>query len=234
MNFINNWVRGILLTSDASTCALDLPDGSYRLTLADAAGASATRWEYVDASVSAGVATLTRGREGSSPQGWPVGSVVYCSITAELLGGIFQQLTSLQARVALLEAGLPANAVRVTAGVAGDPGGTYNVGWSAPAMGVAYGSVLPASISLPGAGEVTLLQAMILQMETAAELYLAFPGAVSVASIASVNVQGVGVLAGGDAEIYFDSDLSATVMYWVTDSHDWTNGAERLLTFTFV
>lgn len=84
MNYVNNWLRAIDLEQGATSCPLDLPDGEYRLTLADAA-AGATRWEIVDAVVAAGSATLTRAREGTADQDWPTGSVIYCSVTAEAL-----------------------------------------------------------------------------------------------------------------------------------------------------
>lgn len=81
MNYVNNWLRDITLEQGATSCPLALPDGEYRLTLADAA-AGATRWEIVDASVVSGVATLARGLEGTTDQDWLTGSVIYCSLTA--------------------------------------------------------------------------------------------------------------------------------------------------------
>lgn len=84
MNFVNNWSRPVTLAAGATTLALDLPDGSYRLTLADSAAAP-TRWEIIDATVAASTATLTRAQEGTSDQAWPEGSVIYCSLTAGTL-----------------------------------------------------------------------------------------------------------------------------------------------------
>ncbi len=84
MDFVNNWSRPITLAAGATTLALDLPDGSYRLTLADKS-AGATRWEIIDASVAAGTATLTRAQEGTTDQAWPDGSVIYCGLTAGTL-----------------------------------------------------------------------------------------------------------------------------------------------------
>lgn len=81
MNFVNNWSRPVTLAAGATTLALDLPDGSYRLTLADSAAAP-TRWEIIDATVAASTATLTRAQEGTSDQAWPEGSVIYCALTA--------------------------------------------------------------------------------------------------------------------------------------------------------
>lgn len=84
MNFVNNWLRAIDLEQGATSCQLDLPDGEYRLTLADGV-LLATRWEIVQAVVASGMATLSRGLEGTEDQAWPVGSVIYCSVTAEVL-----------------------------------------------------------------------------------------------------------------------------------------------------
>ncbi|RRU94163.1 hypothetical protein EGI97_12810 [Stutzerimonas xanthomarina] len=84
MDFVNNWSRPITLAAGATSLALDLPDGSYRLTLADKA-AGATRWEIIDASVASGTAALTRAQEGTMDQAWPEGSVIYCSLTAGTL-----------------------------------------------------------------------------------------------------------------------------------------------------
>lgn len=109
MNFANNWIQGITLAPGATSAALDLPDGSYRLTLSDAA--IATRWEIVDAVVATGVGTLTRAREGTTDQDWPAGSLIYGSITAGLLADIFAQLADLQQRVAALESPTPSNAL---------------------------------------------------------------------------------------------------------------------------
>ncbi|RMH95879.1 hypothetical protein EA795_20740, partial [Stutzerimonas nitrititolerans] len=73
LTFVNNWLREISLPQGATACPLDLPDGEYRLTLADAAS-GATRWEIVDAVVLGGAATLVRAREGTADQEWPAGS----------------------------------------------------------------------------------------------------------------------------------------------------------------
>lgn len=89
MDFVNNWSRPVTLAAGATTLALDLPDGSYRLTLADSP-AAATRWEIIDAVVAAGGATLTRAQEGTADQAWPEGSVIYCALTA----GTLAQLTA--------------------------------------------------------------------------------------------------------------------------------------------
>ncbi|MFZ3182916.1 MAG: hypothetical protein WA173_02065 [Pseudomonas sp.] len=84
MNYVNNWQRPIALAADALTCALDLPDGLYGLTLADAP-AGAIRWEIVSAAVAGGVATLARAQEGTTAQAWPSGSVIYAGLTAGML-----------------------------------------------------------------------------------------------------------------------------------------------------
>lgn len=111
MNFINNWLREITLEQGATACPLDLPDGEYRLTLADAAS-GATRWEILDAAVLGGTATLVRAGEGTADQGWPAGSVIYCDVTAGQLNALMSrivqledEITGLRDRVAALEGG---------------------------------------------------------------------------------------------------------------------------------
>lgn len=109
MNFANNWSREITLEAGATSAALDLPDGSYRLTCCDSA--AATRWEVLGAEVVGGSATLTRGLEQTADQGWPAGSLIYCSVTAGLLDQLFAQLADLQQRLAALEGGGTENAL---------------------------------------------------------------------------------------------------------------------------
>lgn len=90
MNFINNYIQPITLGPGDTSLALSLPDGEYRLTIADSSS-SATRWEIVDAAVESGVATLTRGREGTSAQDWEAGSVIFCTVTAGLLQEMYSR-----------------------------------------------------------------------------------------------------------------------------------------------
>lgn len=92
MAYINNYLEPIELAQGATSAVLALPDGSYRLTLSDALR---TRWEIVDASVSGGAATLVRGLEGTAPQDWPGGSVIYCAVTAGQLNDLLARLNAL-------------------------------------------------------------------------------------------------------------------------------------------
>lgn len=124
MNYINNYSQAVTLAPGATSLAVSLPSGTYRLTLADSASAP-TRWEIVDAVVASGTATLTRAREGTGNQNWPAGSVIYCALTAAQLTGIFEllathtsQIASLSARVTALEAAgeTPDNALTDEAG----------------------------------------------------------------------------------------------------------------------
>lgn len=96
MNFVNNWQQAITLGADDEWCELDLPNGSYRLTLADKVS-GATRWEIIEAGVDGGEAWLTRGLEGTGVQEWPAGSVIYCSITASVLSEVMARLSALEA-----------------------------------------------------------------------------------------------------------------------------------------
>lgn len=82
--FINNYSEPIVLTASASTATLALPDGKYRLSIADAAQ-NATRWEILDADVVSGSAALTRALEGTAAQQWPAGSVIYNTVTAGIM-----------------------------------------------------------------------------------------------------------------------------------------------------
>lgn len=102
MNYVNNWLREVTLEQGATSCPLDLPDGNYRLTLADAA-AGATRWEIVDAVVAAGSAALTRAREGTADQSWSLGSVIYNALTAEQAVYLMQQAQQLPVLQQLIE-----------------------------------------------------------------------------------------------------------------------------------
>lgn len=93
--FINNYSEPIALTVDQTSAALALPDGKYRLTVADSPSA-ATRWEIIDAVVSASAATLERAKEGTGAQEWPAGSVIYNALTAETLNSILADIQSLK------------------------------------------------------------------------------------------------------------------------------------------
>lgn len=99
--YVNNWLREITLAQGATSCPLDLPDGEYRLTLADTAG---TEWEIVDATVVNGVAALVRAREGTANQLWPLGSVIYCAVTAGQLNSLMQRINLLEVSLQLLTA----------------------------------------------------------------------------------------------------------------------------------
>lgn len=93
LKFVNNWQSPIELPLGATSATLELPDGRYRITLADAAGADATRWEIIGATVAGGAATLERGLEGTEDQAWTEGSIAYIDITAGTLQDI-QQATA--------------------------------------------------------------------------------------------------------------------------------------------
>ena len=132
MQFINNWSRPVTLAAGATSLALDLPDGEYRLTLADSPF-TPTRWEIVGAAVASGTATLVRGLESTADQDWPTDSVIYCTVTAGLLADLF-------ARIAALEGGGDAPYQLIAAD--GGSGAGFQVG--------VYGSLEPATISIGG------------------------------------------------------------------------------------
>lgn len=81
-NFVNNWRIPLTLAAGATSLAVSLPDGLYRLTARDA---DATRFEIMLADVSSGAATLERALEDTADQEWPAGSLLYQSITAGTL-----------------------------------------------------------------------------------------------------------------------------------------------------
>lgn len=103
MNFPNRWFRPITLGMGDTVCPLDLPDGSYRLTIAESLTDPSGRFEIVQAEVAAGQATLVRAREDTADQTWPEGSVIYAAMTAGLLAELFEQLETLKRRVEALE-----------------------------------------------------------------------------------------------------------------------------------
>ena len=104
MNFVNNWLREITLAAGALECPLDLPDGIYRLVLADGIGAAATRIEVISADVYEGIAELQRGLEGTADQTWGDGSIIHCTLTAGVLADLLAQLATQAAQIADLQA----------------------------------------------------------------------------------------------------------------------------------
>lgn len=106
MNFVNNWNRPITLAPGVTSIALDIADGEYRLTITDDPAAS-TRWEIVDATVASGTATLVRGLEGTINQDWPLGSVIYNSLTAGVLAELAGANSVIVAEEPPVEADIP-------------------------------------------------------------------------------------------------------------------------------
>lgn len=95
MDFVNNWSRPVTLAAGVTSLALDLPDGTYRLSITDSLS-NPTAWEIVGAVVVGGAATLTRGMEGTAEQSWPSGSAIYCSVTAGVLADLLAQIAALR------------------------------------------------------------------------------------------------------------------------------------------
>lgn len=154
MNYVNNWIQPISLAINAYDATLDLPDGNYQLTIANAA-CGATSWEIIQASVRSKAARLYRGLEGTEQKEWGSGSVIYCSITAGGLDALQQQLADLTYRVAALE-GIVVTSQYVEGYIYGaeiDPQQGYvNFGEISPAGA----STKPGAPAAPGAdGELT-------------------------------------------------------------------------------
>lgn len=95
IRFINNYIEPVALAVDQTSATLALPDGKYRLTVADSSSA-ATQWEILDAVVAGGVATLDRAKEETPAQEWAEGSVIYNALTAETLNLILADIHSLK------------------------------------------------------------------------------------------------------------------------------------------
>jgi hypothetical protein len=90
MNFANFWHRPITLGIGELSASLDLPDGYYQLVIATSLSIAAnTAWEVIGANVTGGTAELFRAQEGTAAREWPVGSVIFCSLTAATLDDIF-------------------------------------------------------------------------------------------------------------------------------------------------
>lgn len=114
-NFVDNWSAEIELAPGVTSLAVDLPDGDYVITFSDSLGLDATRWEIVAAEVVSGVATLTRGQEGTDDQDWPAGSVAYQAVTAGLLRRMQQQITAAAAgQYSITELEVPAGGLTET------------------------------------------------------------------------------------------------------------------------
>lgn len=114
MRFINNWITQLNRPMSASATSLPVPgsalarltEGSYLLTLVNSASAlDQTQWEVIEVTVGNGVIQATRGREGTVRQAWPVGTLIYCGVTAGTLNEFAQTIESLVARVTALDGG---------------------------------------------------------------------------------------------------------------------------------
>ncbi|WP_447590188.1 hypothetical protein [Aquipseudomonas campi] len=235
MNLVNNWCEQIALAQSAVSAPLALPDGDYVLTLSDALGASATRWEIVRAQVQAGAAVLEREQEGTADQAWPTGSFIYCSVTAGMISGLFAQLAvqaaqiaGLSERVAALEAAMPARVV-VTIGEAAGGIVGFELG--------RFGGVTPAAINIPGVGAFPVAMAAF-DTESEPFLNLQFRGHFPVETIVGISVQGAGELlvADGFAANASDGSGPVTVYSWEgVPGADWFTavGQKRSIEFTF-
>lgn len=170
MQFINNWSQPVTLASGATSLALNLPDGDYRLTLADSKF-TPTRWEIVGAVVAGGTATLSRALEGTADQDWPADSIIYCAVTAGLLADLF-------ARVAALE-GSGVAPYQLTAAADGAVAG-FQSG--------AYGALTPASISLGGVDRAIV---MLTTEQGATDTTLTFQVDAQISATVRIRIDGL-------------------------------------------
>ncbi|WP_278445251.1 hypothetical protein [Stutzerimonas kunmingensis] len=215
MAYINNYLEPIELAQGATSAALNLPDGEYRLTLSDAARAN---WEIVDAIVTAGSATLTRAREGTTDQGWPEGSVIYCAVTAG-------QLNDLLATVQRLDAALSERVVTVGVSAGATVAGFYMLN------DVRQGTVTPSSVNVPGFGDAELYT--VLANSGVGEFSIMFVGEFDPAKLVHVEVQGIGTFLLSQA-IDSYSEQGATGWAWATaNAGEWLSAGDRTVTFKF-
>lgn len=153
MTYVNNYSEPVTLAPGATTLALALPDGDYRLTLSDA---ERTRWEIVLATVSAGSATLTRAQEGTADQDWPAGSVIYCDLTAGVLNDMLARLAAAEAAIVALQ---PAPGLATTDGYFTASAGGFNTElnrWEVP-PGTTFTATNPGALETDTYGSSTAL-----------------------------------------------------------------------------
>ncbi|OLU22937.1 hypothetical protein BVH03_22060 [Pseudomonas sp. PA15(2017)] len=223
MNYVNNWSRPVTLPLGATSLALDLPDGAYRLTLTDSV-AEPTRWEIIGAVVANGTATLQRGREGTLEQNWPAGSVIYNALTAGVLTDLLQAVADLQARVAALEGGGDGHLVTV-----GDNG--FFLGYFLDAQGNQLGSIQPQTVSVPGAGDRQVMAVAFLQ---GADLFVIGLAGDELPedALQAVEVEGYGLLQAADAT-FTPSDDGGQWQWTVTNTGGWVAGDKRRIDIQF-
>lgn len=237
MKFVNNWRQQMALAQGAASAPLDLPDGEYVLVMSDAAGASATRWEYLRAVVAGGVGALERGQEGSEDQDWPAGSWVSASLTAGSVQVLFDAVAELRAQVLALEAGgTPGAAVQITAGLLEDSLRAA-IGWLVfPGGGGSVGSASPDRVTIPGAGELVLIGAYVMTDEgQPSQFFVELVGNQALAGIDSLTVAGIGTLPLTEVSQppTYDAGTGRTTVGWQIDSFDWADGARRSVKFNF-
>ncbi|MDP2446584.1 hypothetical protein [Pseudomonas sp.] len=227
MNFINNYaVQVQLALGDTILAVPGLSDGYYTLSLSDARGAAATRWEHVTADVVSGVAYMSRGQEGTADQEWPPGSWLYCSLTAGLLGYIVSALEDLQARVYALENPVvPVEALTLTVYDGGSTLGYFDLtgddNW--------VGEIDPPDLFWQGDVRQVASVTVNAADPEALMFQIALVGDVSVAPV-SIAVQGIGVLSFAAATRTFSEfPYPSTAWSWSIDAHDWSDGVARVL-----
>lgn len=112
LTFLNNWITQLTtdLSADAQTMTMGseadqlIPGNDYLLTLTSSTDPlKAAPHEIVALRFGGTEMYIQRGIEGTTPRDWPVGTLVYCSITAGFMNSVYQLLFQLDGRVRALE-----------------------------------------------------------------------------------------------------------------------------------
>lgn len=230
MNLINNWMQPVTLAAGATAIELDLPDGSYRLSITDSATAP-TRWEIVGAAVASGAAVLARRLEGTLDQDWPAGSVIYAGITAGMLGELYQRISSLEARVTALEP--PISGLMVTVGQFQESSSQTRYGFTDDPVLGSMGGIVPATVDVPGVGAAPVMIAAYDDYGSFVLFTLRLEGVHAKEVLQSVALEGGATLQVATAD--FDNSSGFTSWFWMLETMQpvWAPGEQRRIIPTF-
>ncbi|MDT4823082.1 hypothetical protein FQZ97_563030 [compost metagenome] len=232
--FINNWAAPLLEAAPASATLLVVEEslaarlvglgsgGHYLLTAAktDSSGAEIA-WEVIRVTGRAGGnLTVERGQEGAALE-LGEGDVLSARLTASALESVLTRLFDLEGRVAAMESGAATEfSLVVTVGADEE-----DFGFDADS---GFGSCDPTHLFVTGAGAVTVVGVTL----SGGVLYFNLDGHDFAKGQVSLNVAGIGVLAGGSAAIY-DSGPGWSGWGWSVPSASWEVDDTVAVTLTF-